>query len=73
MVTEMEVGGKVPSNAISKRSQKNCPETYRVISLDLVPGKVTEQDLYKRKRITVLSRQFRMSKNRLDDWLRGSS
>lgn len=63
VVTEMGAGGKIPSNARVMPSSKKHPGTYRVISLDLVPGKVTEQDLYKRKSITVLSRQLRMGKN----------
>lgn len=54
----MGMGGKIPNNAVFKRTQKNCPGTYSNISLDLVPGKVTEQDLYKTK-----SRQLSMGRN----------
>lgn len=68
MATEMGAGGKIPNNAnvmpSSKKPRRTIQgPTYRVISLDLVPGKVTEQDLRKRKSTVVLSRQLRVGKN----------
>lgn len=48
--------------AIFKKKQ-NCLGNYRLINLILVPRKVTEQDLYKRRNITAcLVTQLRWAK-----------
>lgn len=39
----------------TSKTSENCPGNYRLTSLILVFGKVTEQDLCKRKNITVCS------------------
>lgn len=43
--------------------QRALEDLSRDLQVDLVSGKVTEQDLYKKKRITVLSRHLRMDKD----------
>lgn len=61
--------GEVPkkcknANVIpSSKTSQNCPENYRLTSLILVFGKVTEQDFCKRKNVLVcLAKQLRWVK-----------